>query len=260
MRTSSGRYSVVLIRTIEKSYPILSITYQGEGDRRHNGQMHACPKNCRDGGSDPARAEGQGRLSKRFLRFAHPWWDLRIGMRCFSNPRRRDSFRDRNCRMGPLLRLSFSDRFPRILQLPAFGNPARSGGSQNTPINLLNSVSRGVGDWMRRKPCVICEEQIEISSGSRPWKHPHYKSVHPDYSRWIRHWMRVFFAFDFVIIVALVTADYLWFRYGLWYLAVSATLLLIFFVYYGLWIWRRGLLRFHHEWKEQHPRPINNRG
>src|SRR5437899_12567211 len=133
MRTSSGRYSVVLIRTIEKSYPILSITYQGEGDRRHNGQMHACPKNCRDGGSDPARAEGQGRLSKRFLRFAHPWWDLRIGMRCFSNPRRRDSFRDRNCRMGPLLRLSFSDRFPRILQLPAFGNPARSGGSQNTP-------------------------------------------------------------------------------------------------------------------------------
>src|SRR5256712_9047606 len=50
-----------------------------------------------------------------------------------SQTRVADSFRDRNCRMGPLLHLSFSDGFPRILQLPAFGNPARSGGSQNTP-------------------------------------------------------------------------------------------------------------------------------
>jgi len=69
---------------------------------------------------------------------------LRIGLRRFSNPRRRDSFRDRNCRMGPLLHLSFSDGFPRIRQLPAFGNPARSGGSQNTPRNFEWDVWKGM--------------------------------------------------------------------------------------------------------------------
>jgi hypothetical protein len=63
--------------------------------------------------------------------------------------------------------------------------------------------------------------------------------------------MRIFFALDFVFIVVLVTADYLWIEYDLWYLAVFANLLLIFFVYYGLWTWRKGVLRFHREWKER---------
>src|SRR5437899_13106048 len=49
MRTSSGRYSVVLIRTIEKSYPILSMTHQGAEDRQHNAQRRAGSKNCRGG-------------------------------------------------------------------------------------------------------------------------------------------------------------------------------------------------------------------
>jgi len=82
---------------------------------------------------DGARAQGQSRPSKRFLRLGHPRRDLRLGLRRFSNPRRRNSFRDRNCRMGPLLCLPFTDRLPRILQLLAFGDPARSGGNRKTP-------------------------------------------------------------------------------------------------------------------------------
>jgi|SRR5437867_1834147 len=34
--------------------------------------------------------------------------------------------------MGPLLCLPFADRFTRILQLLAFGDPARSGGNRKT--------------------------------------------------------------------------------------------------------------------------------
>src|SRR2546427_3897941 len=98
--------------------------------------MHADSENCLEGWCDAVRAYGQSCPSKRFLRLAHPRRDLRIGLRRFPNPHRRDSFRDRNCRMGPLLRLSLSDRFPRILQLPALGDPARIGGSRNTPGNI----------------------------------------------------------------------------------------------------------------------------
>ncbi len=88
----------------------------------------------------------------------------------------------------------------------------------------------------------------------RVWKHPHFKSLHPEYCMWVQRWLRNFMIVNSLLVTVLVLADYLWFSYGLWYLAVFANLFFIVFAHYELvWVRWRKTKRFVSEWREQHP-------
>src|SRR6267143_3523179 len=68
---SSWRFRFYLSSNLHSLHPILSMTTQGGEDRQQSDQMYAGSENCRVGGCcDAARAQGQSRPSKRFLRLA----------------------------------------------------------------------------------------------------------------------------------------------------------------------------------------------
>ena len=102
--------------------------------------------------------------------------------------------------------------------------------------------------------CQICREKVSRNA-FRWWRQDHYLSVHPEYAKWIGQWMRNFLAIDFIFVVTMIVAEYLWFSGGGLYGIVAGVVILSFLgfcVYEGDSL-RRTRRRFGREWRESHP-------
>ena len=101
--------------------------------------------------------------------------------------------------------------------------------------------------------CQICREKVSRNA-FRWWRQDHYLSVHPEYAKWIGQWMRNFLAIDFIFVVTMIVAEYLWFSRGGLYGIVAGVVILSFLgfcVYEGDSL-RRTRRRFGREWRESH--------
>jgi len=75
--------------------------------------------------------------------------------------------------------------------------------------------------------CQICREKVSRNA-FRWWRQDHYLSVHPEYAKWIGQWMRNFLAIDFIFVVTMIVAEYLWFSGGGLYGIVAGVVILSF--------------------------------
>jgi hypothetical protein len=98
--------------------------------------------------------------------------------------------------------------------------------------------------------CTICRETIRRSEWTS-----HYQSVHPAYEKWFSRWKRNFYALLPVLIIGLVSFDYLWQVYGGFYAIAAGVFILAFFAWsvYEVWfLLLRTVRRYSREW-ENHP-------
>jgi len=100
--------------------------------------------------------------------------------------------------------------------------------------------------------CRICGEKISRLPFYRAERHPHYKSLHPDYVKWHGRFIMKVLKAGLLIVILVLYLDII----SLQYYGGLATYPLFLVLAYVVAIYiefLRNLVRFRHQWNEHHP-------
>ena len=78
--------------------------------------------------------------------------------------------------------------------------------------------------------------------------------MHPDYSRWVTHWMRSFYALMIPLILVTALVGYAWFSMGGIFPALAGAVVVLFFGFCLFEIeivLRTNIRRYAHQWRDQ---------
>jgi hypothetical protein len=100
--------------------------------------------------------------------------------------------------------------------------------------------------------CKICGEKISRWPFYRAEKHPHYRTIHPDYVIWHKHYLKKVFVIGLIVVGIISVASFFSLKLYGFISPYPYILLFLYALAANLQIvWN--LRRFKREWKKAHP-------